>query len=523
MEVKVVTNGHLYRMIILITIISISFFPLNESSGKTEEFGLEKQGVNGRSVILMIGDGLGKEQVKLAKWVEVGKDGSLNMEQLPINLDITTYSSNDQITDSAAAATALSTGQKTNNGMIALSPASERLETILELAKNKLKKSTGIISTARLTHATPASFISHEVSRDNEYEIARQIVEEQNVDVLLGGGRARFSLHSTTLKEKGYTTVENKTALEDVQSGKVIGLFSSEHMTSERNRDREEDPSLAEMTSKAIEILSQDPNGFFLMVEGAQIDWAGHDNDGIDNALETIEFDKAVAVARNYAELDGNTLLIVTADHETGGLSVISEDMDDPLPSSSNSDEINEELRVNRTEDVYFLWSTTSHTGQNVPFYGYGDTLADYENATIIDNTDVFNIMKNYYYRDTSIPEITISSPSNDTYFSTKVWLNISVNRFPSWISYSLDGKNNQTITSNVLLKSLSETSHYIVVYANDSLGNMGVSKTVWFTVEILTTTTESSNVSSTIGLSMFTLMLALPVSLLLNRKNRKR
>ncbi|MFX1251628.1 MAG: alkaline phosphatase [Promethearchaeota archaeon] len=396
MNLKKVKNGNLLGLMILSFLVLSCLSPFiiinaeENGSESTKNFG-------GISVILMIGDGMGHEHVKLGRWVEVGINGHLNIDQLPFRLNVTTYSADGSVTDSAAAGTALATGNKTENQLISISPTNQTFQTILEIAKTNLMKSVGVVTTDSLTGGTPATFMSHSLSRYNEAGIAKQIAEEQDIDVLLGGGKTYFNSYLETFETKGYTIVENKTELESINSGKVLGLFSFAGMPEEYARDRTLTPSLAEMTSKAIELLSQNPNGFFLMVEGAQIDWASHSNDKEYAALEMIEFDKAVAVAKQYAESSGDTLLIVTADHETGGLSVISENMTSSLPSSSNTAEENEELRLNRVGDITVQWSTTGHTNTSVPFYGYGASFEDSVNTSIIDNTEIFTLMKSYF------------------------------------------------------------------------------------------------------------------------------
>ncbi|MFX0051437.1 MAG: alkaline phosphatase [Candidatus Hodarchaeota archaeon] len=349
----------------------------------------------GMSVILMIGDGMGPEQVKLARWTEVGEDGQLNMENLPYQANVTTNSLNNPITDSAAAATAIATGQKTNNGILSLTPAGQSLETILEYAST-LKKNVGLVSTTEVTHATPAAFYAHVKSRYNYSEIARQLVDDADIDVIMGGGKDMFtSSQISTLETKGYTLIWNRSQMADIDKGKILGLFASGPMPYDKDRNRDIVPSLSEMTSKTLDILSQDPDGFVLVVEGGQIDWACHANNIENAALETIEFDKAVEVAKNFVVQNENILLIVTADHETGGLTVNSNTLNETLPSSQYTAEQGEQLRIARVQNISVHWSGTSHTNRNVPFYGLGANLISY-NQTILDNTEIYEICIEY-------------------------------------------------------------------------------------------------------------------------------
>ncbi|MFX1568548.1 MAG: alkaline phosphatase [Promethearchaeota archaeon] len=348
------------------------------------------------SIILLIGDGMGYEHLKLARWVELGKSNLFSMEKLPLHLNVTTFSADNSITDSAAAATAMATGNKTNNGMLSVSPLSEPLETILEISQ-EFGKSTGIITTTAITHATPAAFMTHVKSRSNTTEISRQIIENSSVNILLGGGADHFdTTQLMDLGVNGYTLIENRSKLMSADANNLFALFAPNHLPYEINRDPDVIPSLLDMTVKAIEILSQDPNGFFLMVEGGRIDHAGHANNKTNVALETIEFHYAVDAAISYAEEHDNIMLIVTADHETGGLTILNETLNDTIPSSNRTVEENRILRIERINNISVSWSTGSHTSQNVPFFGYGTDFYGLNNLTVIDNTEIFDIMKEF-------------------------------------------------------------------------------------------------------------------------------
>lgn len=347
------------------------------------------------SIILMIGDGMGYEQIKLAQLVEVGVNDSLVMQQLMWNASVATFNINGEITDSAAAGTALATGKKTSYGRVGVLPTGTLLENIVEFSQT-LGIATGIVSTCSMVHATPATFVAHVNSRSDYSIIANQIIDS-NVDVLLAGGDGSFSsTQENSMASKGYTVVKNRADMLLVTSGKIFGLFAYEHMDYETDRDYAITPSLAEMTNKSIELLSQDSDGFFLMVEGGQIDFACHDNDKVNSALETIEFDKAVKVAYDYVTEHSNAVLIVTADHETGGLTVLSHDLNDNLPSALLTQEENEVIRIARVNNVTVGWSSTDHTNTPVPLYCYGTAFSGLPEYTTIDNTQIFTLMKSY-------------------------------------------------------------------------------------------------------------------------------
>ena len=349
------------------------------------------------SVILMIGDGMGYEHVKIAKWVEVGKNANLTMETLPYSYSVTTHSADAQITDSAAAATAYATGVKTNNNWVSIAPNGTELQTILEMAQIN-GKSTGVITTTTIQHATPAAFMTHVESRGDSSIITQQIIESAGVDVLMGGGSAFFSEYQIEfMVANGYSLAEDKSTLEGITSGKVLGLFSEGQMYYEQERDINLTPSIWEMTNKSLEILSQDPDGFFLMVEGGRIDHGGHDNSKVDVVLEAIAFDNAIEVALSYVENHSNTILIVTADHETGGLMITGDSLNGELPSDDNTEMENRAIRITRANNIEVTWSADYHTDSNVPLFIYGDVFEDYSIDDVIDNIQVFHIMDDYF------------------------------------------------------------------------------------------------------------------------------
>lgn len=293
-----------------------------------------------KNIIYFIGDGMGPTHVALARYYSLfilGKD--LNMASIMKDGStayMTNYSADHIVTDSAAAGTALATGFKTNNGMISITPDGRKRDTILEKAQS-VGKSTGLISTARLTDATPASFASHSENRGLENEIAVDMLEHK-VDCLLGGGLMHFIPQNTQgsgredtrnllteAQKSGYTVIKNAKQLNSIHAyniNRLLGLFSLSHMPYELDRNSNEVPSLSEMTEKALQILNKNRTGFFLMVEGGRIDHAAHANDAASVIKEVLAFDMALGVALNYQKKDPNTLIVVTADHETGGIAI---------------------------------------------------------------------------------------------------------------------------------------------------------------------------------------------------------
>lgn len=334
-------------------------------------------GNQGRAIILFIGDGMGDGQRTAARWSTGGRDGLLAMDAMPVHGWSRTASVDDPVTDSAAAATAIATGVKVKNGIISQDSENNGVTTILERAQAK-SMAVGLVSNTQMAHATPAAFASHVSSRAMMTEIARQMLA-QEVDVLLGGGEDEFLPVGRTgcypqpgersdgrdltaeAIAAGYTYVCDPVAFAAVvptSTTRLLGLFADEGMT------RPFSPSLTEMTQKAIAILSQDPDGFFLMVEGGQIDGACHANDAATVILDTIGLDEAVSVAQAYASTRRDVLIIVTGDHETGGMTV---DLSTAgLPREDGP------FSMPDGTPFYVNWTTTGHTGEDVPTTGQG-------------------------------------------------------------------------------------------------------------------------------------------------------
>lgn len=304
---------------------------------------------NPKNVIFLIGDGMGLAQIYAGM---VANGNSLQLERCTYSGFSKTYSSNNFTTDSGAGGTALACGVKTKNGMIGMSPDSVSVSSILELSeKNKL--STGIVVACSVTHATPASFIAHQVNRDMNEEIATDYLKT-DIDVFIGGGRKYFEDRTdgrnltNELKSKNYQIAYNLNDVKAVKSGKLAGLLYEDQNPGMPERGN----MLPDATSTAIDILSNNKKGFFLMVEGSQIDWAGHDNNSVQMIKEVLDFDQTIGQVLDFAKKDGNTLVIITADHETGGMTI--------LNGKFSSDKMNA------------LFSTKNHSGVPVPVFAYG-------------------------------------------------------------------------------------------------------------------------------------------------------
>lgn len=336
-------------------------------------------------VFMFIGDGLGSSQRQITEYYmkETNnlEDYSLLMNQFPVAGINTTHSTDSLITDSAAAGTALATGYKTNSGMIAMLPNGKKVKSIIEYAeKNGMK--TGIISTTRLTHATPAVFASNNQSRDNENEIAADFVDS-NVDFFAGGGYRHFISKDkkgskrkdnmdlvSEFQQRGYKTFVGEDSSKDFENlkadknTKVFAAFTSSHLPYEIDRisSNSKVPSLAEITKKGIEVLNEGDNGFFMMVEGGRIDHAAHANDAKSVIYDTLALDDAVKEAyKFYKSHPEETLILVVGDHETGGLGLgIGKDYFLNLAALQNvnysvEDILQSKYKGNKTEYVDFV------------------------------------------------------------------------------------------------------------------------------------------------------------------------
>ncbi|MFA5817866.1 MAG: alkaline phosphatase [Bacteroidales bacterium] len=319
-----------------------------------------------RNIVFMIGDGMGLPAVYAAMTVS---DHPLNIERCNIIGLQKTFSSDDYITDSAAAGTALATGNKTKNGVIGMDSQGNRVKSILEIAEEH-GLATGLVSTSAITHATPASFIAHDSSRDNYDAIALDFIKT-DIDVFIGGGYDHFAKRADklnlidSLKARGYEVDISMDMVIKSTSLKLAGLTAPIHNPYRLNGRGDMLPAAS---GKAIEILNKNKKGFFLMIEGSQIDWAGHANYADTLIDETLDFDKSVGVVLDFAKNDGHTLVVITADHETGGVTITGGDM--------------------QTHKVKLNFSTKDHTAVMVPVYAYGPGAEKFNG--IYDNTDIF-------------------------------------------------------------------------------------------------------------------------------------
>ncbi|GAA1703615.1 alkaline phosphatase [Kribbella yunnanensis] len=366
-----------------------------------------------KNIIYIQGDGLGPGQRNLIRLATKGRYGELALDKLPVAgmVRTTSVDPDEVVTDSAASATALATGHKTNNGVVGMDPKGRPVETILELAK-KAGKSTGLVTTATVTGASPASFAAHVPSRDLQNDIAKQYIEKVRPDVLLGGGEdwwfpkgnpgqfpdkpgeeesnSPYGNLVEQAQRTGYTYVRNADELRATRSNRLLGLFANEDMVDygEHGKYAPRVP-LQQMARKALDVLSKNPRGFFLFLEEEGTDGLSHDNNaaGVIDAGRAL--DNTVAEVMRFVAKHPDTLVIINGDHETGGLSIQDYDTDEektdprqegpfPIPGS------NLRFAVD--------WVTNSHTGADTPLTASGpgsDRL-----GRVLDNTEVYAVMR---------------------------------------------------------------------------------------------------------------------------------
>ena len=416
-----------------------------------------------KNVILLIPDGQSVGGTTLARWYNGGKP--LAVDEMACGL-VRTYSSDAAIADSAPSGTAMATGFKSHTGFVGVLPDVNTMPGMNPLAKGDERKpiasvleaaqlagkSTGIIATSEIMHATPADFTAHDPSRKNYDNLSEQQVY-QDIDVVLGSGEKYFTKEVrgdgedlvSEIKNLGYDYVTSIEEMNSSDSEKIWGMFAPVDMAYDFDRDPSKEPSLAEMTSKAISTLSKNENGFFLLVEGSKVDWAAHANDPIGVISDTLAFDDAVKVALDFAKKDGNTVVISVTDHGNGGITIGNTATDsnydklhideyiEPLKKATltgegvekllNDDRSNivevmskyygvddlteEEIKAIKDTEAGSLnytvgpiiskranigWTTTGHTGEDVPLYIYAPSNCE-KLSGVVENTDIAKYM----------------------------------------------------------------------------------------------------------------------------------
>lgn len=341
----------------------------------TVEVAQPAKGLRPKNIVFMIGDGMGLEQLSTA-WV--ANRGALNIDQMPYVGLQRTYCLDWLVTDSAAAGTALATGQKTNKGMVATNPQGEELSSMMDLAQRAGKR-TGVVVVCRLNDATPATFCCNNPDRDEAEEITADYLT-CGVDYIVGGGMNYWRDERTDGRDifaeigaKGYNTYESAEELMEAESLPVAAVLAPLELPSALSGERGD--MFRNMTTKALDMLSRDNDeGFFLMVEGSCIDDWLHAN-RVDAAVEEIlDFDRVVGDVLEWAEKDGQTLVVVTADHATGAMTLLWGDIEEG------------------TVEVNF--ANEGHNGIMVPYFAYGAGAEKFDGT--VENAELSKMISDY-------------------------------------------------------------------------------------------------------------------------------
>lgn len=360
--------------------------------------------VQAKNVIVLMTDGTGATHTALTRWY---KGTSLPQDDLIVG-GVRTYGADSIITDSAPAASAFATGHKTDDKFISVLPARTTIPGLPQISDDllykpvasvlegaKLKgKSAGLVATSNIQHASPAAYSAHWPDRSKYEEIAEQQVY-LNIDVVFGGGKqylipkdqggTRLDGENMfdILKTKGYGLVDNRTEMMNFKGSKVWGMFAKDAMDYEMDRKslHPEQPSLAEMTKKAIEVLSQNPKGFFLFVEASKVDWASHANDPIGVISDSLAYADAIQVALDFAKKDGNTTILCFADHSNGGMSIGSKKSDKTYSSTPLEQLVNPLKKASLTGEGVEMMLNGNLLESNIhyvveQYYGVNDLTA---------------------------------------------------------------------------------------------------------------------------------------------------
>ncbi|HHS95537.1 MAG TPA: alkaline phosphatase [Phaeodactylibacter sp.] len=328
-----------------------------------------------KNIILLIGDGMGISQITAAMY---SNDNKISFERFPVVGLHKSHASNNLITDSAAGATAFACGVKTYNGAIGVNADTLPVKTILEMAEER-GLATGLVATSTIVHATPASFVAHIKQRSLYEDIAADFLKVE-VDYLVGGGKKYFDRRENDdrnlveeLQEKGYEVSDYfQSSFEKAPMSKHFNFayFTADDNPLPVSKGRD---YLLPATNAGIRFLKKrSDKGFFMMVEGSQIDWGGHANKSEYIVSELLDFDKVVNAVLDFAKADGETLVIVTADHETGGYAIV---------------------KGSRMDSLKTTFSTTYHTADLIPVFAYGPGARAF--SGIYENTAIFYKMKN--------------------------------------------------------------------------------------------------------------------------------
>ncbi|TLP71227.1 alkaline phosphatase [Maribacter sp. ACAM166] len=362
-----------YKNMIYVVLLVISF------SCKSQ-IAKEQEPPKAKNVILLVGDGTGLSQISSAFYFKKTRPNYARFKHIGL---ISTSSSREDITDSAAGATAFASGVKTYNGAIGVADDSTEVKNLVEIVSLKHIK-TGVISTSSIQHATPASFYAHTINRRLYEDIAADMVVS-DIDFFAGGGTKFFNKRKDE-KDLIEELKTNRFGIDTTDLGDFAGIKQYSKMAYLLAEDEMKPMSkgrgnfLPKATELGIQFLSKDidNSNFFIMIEGSQIDWGGHDNDADYLISELIDFDDAIGKALDFAEKDGNTLVIVTADHETGGFTL-----------SSTLKKTEDGKSYSDYNEITGTFSTNGHSATLIPVFAYGPGAESF--SGIYENIEIFH------------------------------------------------------------------------------------------------------------------------------------
>ncbi len=361
-------------IIIFLTLAILQLSGCDQKQTKTVEQAFET--AKPLNIILLIGDGMGVSQVSSAFYFN---GDATNFERFKHIGLINTSSTSHKITDSAAGGTAFSCGERTYNGAIGVNTDTTEIENIVEILSRRGYKS-GVVATSSITHATPASFYAHVKSRGMEETIAAQLTRSE-IDIFMGGGRDFFENrednlnYTDSLRQHGFKVFNSLDDLGSLNAEEKYAVLAAEGALPPAHQGRGD--FLSRTTEKSINYLSENPEGFFLMVESSQIDWGGHANEGDYVIAEMLDFDQVIGKALDFAAENEETLVVVTSDHETGGYTL----------GAAQAEGMSADY--NQLES---LFATGGHSATLIPVFAYGPGAEEF--SGIYKNSDIFHKIK---------------------------------------------------------------------------------------------------------------------------------
>ena len=360
------------KRLIFFLVFPILFYSCTKNSDTREIIPIETPEVESpKNIIFLIGDGMGLAQITTAQTVNGGQLNMLTCEYTGIQ---STHAADEYVTDSGASGTAMACGQKTNYYTVGVDANGNPIESIIEIAESH-GLSTGIVTTSHIAHATPACFYAHNTDRYDYENIAYEIIDK-DIDFIMGGGQIYFDQRTDGLNLIDSLLARNyqfANSLNELNGNQKAFVMIANWQPAGYNWGRGD--VLPQSVQMAAQQLNENENGFFLMAEGAQIDWAGEDNNESYLLSEMLDFDRACGAALDFAKADGNTLVVITGDHETGGYPLLDGD------ENANT--------------VQGAFSIDDHTGTMIPVFAFGPGAEAF--IGVYENSEIFKKFMDYF------------------------------------------------------------------------------------------------------------------------------